>query len=767
MLDYEYSLNGKWNLYIEENCKCSDYSEKITTESELINRGLVPINGTVPGNFELDMQAAGLIEDPYFGTRVLKLQQLENRHLWYCREFDYDSTNNDNTYLKFDGIDTFADIYLNGVLIGSADNMFISHEFSAHSLVNGKNRLTVHIKPTCIEARKYHFDFDVSLCFKYNYPSMMTRKAAHTFGWDIAPRIVSGGMWRGVSVIRKKPDRIEDIFIDTVSVENNEAILSGYYRLELSGDFASEYSLEITGECGDSCFKISEERLWHNQKKFSVNLKEPKLWWPRFMGEANLYAVTAVLRRNGIVLDEHSFKLGIRKIKLNRSDVVGNESSFGFEVNGLPMFVMGTNWVPLDAFHSNDASRLDKALEMLADINCNAVRCWGGNVYEDHAFFDFCDSNGIIVWQDFAMGCATYPLNEVFLSKFKTEVECVVRKLRQHPSLALWAGDNECDIAYAYWEEIKSNPAYNKATREIIPEVLRRLDPFREYLPSSPYVSEAAFESGLEDILPEEHLWGPRDYFKGDFYINSKAHFASETGYHGAPAVESIKKFISEDKCWPILNDECYVHSACMELGDDALYAYRNPLMLNQVKVLFGKEPESLEEFVTLSQISQAEADKFFIERFRSGKWKRSGIIWWNLVDCWPQFSDAVVDYYYNKKLAYSFIKRSQQPVALMFKEPEKGELKLIAANEYPDKVNIRYTVKDMKTGETVMGSDADVNGLSNFVLGCIPYNENQVNYYYIEWQAEGSHGINHYISGKAPYDPREYTELMSRYSLL
>ena len=155
----------------------------------------------------------------------------------------------------------------------------------------------------------------------------------------------------------------------------------------------------------------------------------------------------------------------------------------------------------------------------------------------------------------------------------------------------------------------------------------RKQHTYREYLPSSPYISKAAYETENDNCRPENHLWGPRDYFKGNYYVNSTAHFASETGYHGCPSPESLKKFI-------------------------------NALMANQIKVLFGEEFNDLETFSLASQLSQAEAVKFFIERFRSQKWRRTGLIWWNLIDGWPQISDAVVDYYYNKKIAYSFIKR-------------------------------------------------------------------------------------------------------------
>lgn len=173
----------------------------------------------------------------------------------------------------------------------------------------------------------------------------------------------------------------------------------------------------------------------------------------------------------------------------------------------------------------------------------------------------------------------------------------------------------------------KKGPNKNRITREIIPKILERIDPYREYLPSSPYVSKAAYENGDHDVLPEAHLWGPRDYFKGDYYTTASAHFASEIGYHGCPSPESLKKFISPEKLWPWQdNDEWQIHSACMELGNDVPYEFRNALMANQIKVLFGEVFDDLETFSLASQLSQAEADKFFIENFRTQKWRRTGL---------------------------------------------------------------------------------------------------------------------------------------------
>ena len=768
MQNNKFLLNGKWRLYIEENKKCRSFAEEITTEKDLKSHNISDIPATVPGNFELDMFAHGLIDDPFFGDNPLKIQKLENRHLWYVCNFKADNT--DNLNLVFEGVDTVADVYVNGVLLGNCENMFISHKFLLKSdILKEENELIVHIKPACIEARKYDFDVDVMAHMPYNAGSLNLRKAAHSFGWDIMPRFVSGGLWRDVYLINGKKDHIKDIYIYTSLIEDNKACLHGFFDTELSDDFTTEYSLKITGKCKDSSFEWKLDKLWHDQGEINIDLDDPLLWWPRDMGKQNLYTVKAELFYNGELVDTKEFKLGIRTIVIDRTEVTDKDGNgnFCFVVNGNRLYARGTNWVPMDAFHSRDKERLQKALEMLYDVNCNMVRCWGGNVYEDHEFFDFCDRKGILVWQDFAMGCATYPQNDRICSALKTEAIAVIKKLRQHPSIALWAGDNECDEAAYRWRSTKRNPSWNKLTREILVDVTRNYDPMREYLPSSPYVTGKVFESGKTDVLPEDHLWGPRDYYKGEFYYNANAHFASETGYHGCPSPQSLKKFLSADKVWPWQNnDQWQIHATCMELGDDVAYAFRNALMASQVKVLFGIEPENLEDFALASQISQGEADKFFIERFRGEKWRRTGIIWWNLVDGWPQISDAVVDYYYCKKLAYHFIKRSQEPVCLMISETKAEDLILVGANEYLEDKTVKYTVTDFSedkivaSGETTLGANIATDILNIKADG-------KHHFYFIEWEMEGKTYKNHYVSGPAPYDFDTYVSWLKRGNLL
>ena len=262
---------------------------------------------------------------------------------------------------------------------------------------------------------------------------------------------------------------------------------------------------------------------------------------------------TAKIYRHGELIHTREMSFGIRDVELEREDPLdGKKGQFRFLINGVEVMCKGSNWVPLDAFHSRDAERYDEALALFKDVGCNIIRCWGGNVYEDHKFFDYCDRNGIMVWQDFAMACASYPEDERFQKLMAEEVKAVARKLRSHPSLIVWSGDNEVDSgAQFHWD-----PDENSITRRVIPHVLHQHDWGRPYLPSSPYITHAMDAAGEcsqrhGSHLVEDHLWGPRDYHKSDFYANNLAHFVSETGYHGCPSLESIKKFITPEKVWP------------------------------------------------------------------------------------------------------------------------------------------------------------------------------------------------------------------------
>ena len=368
------------------------------------------------------------------------------------------------------------------------------------------------------------------------------------------------------------------------------------------------------------------------------------------------------------------------------------------------------------------------------------LRVWGGGVYESPEFYDYCDRHGIMIWQDFMTGCAFYPMDEEFMGRFRTEVEQIVLELRQHPALILWAGDNEVDQFAAHMHDGRK-PSHN------------RLDPARPYLPSSPYISPAVEARGQDDLhSPEQHVWGPRDYFKSPFYAANPAAFISETGYHGAPAVESLRKFLSPEKLWPGHgNAEWIAHCTT------PVYAYRIELMYRQIREFFGIEPQTIEEFVAASQIVQAEAKKFFVENVRAHKWRKSGVLWWNVMDCWPQFSDAVVDYYFNRKLAFDYIRRSQKPLQVILGEWADWGHRVIVTNDTLAPVKGSVTVSDADTGETLFDGNFEVPANANAEAGRFDLPNGEQRLLLLRFEAGALSGANHYLTGHPPYSLEQY----------
>ena len=744
----EMELNEGWRLCLVDDAALDG---EITRFSQL-NAEAVPAQ--VPGDWPLDYVRAGKLDDPYYQDNYLKIRGYENSHVFYGGSFRWDG-GLERVFLRFEGIDTVADVYLNGRKIGHAENMYIPHEFPAESLVQGENELLVHILPVGLEARQYHEAAFVSTC-KYNYEALVIRKATHMFGWDICPRIVSSGLWRPVRGIQKKPLRIDDVFVWIDRLEDGCAKCTAMFDIDIGREPVSRYALRLTGVCGDSRFEACEA-LWYVHGRIRFDVENPKLWWPRGYGDPDQYEITATLLRDGVPVDEIAFRQGLRTAELVRDDVLdeNDEGEFCFVINHRRIYVKGTNWVPADAFHSNDPQRIPRILELVKDVGCNAMRVWGGGVYESDFFYDWCDENGILIWQDFMMACGVYPLTERMKRQLEEEATVQVRRLRRHASICLWAGDNECDQNYC-WFDLKQDPSLNELTRIVLPRVIRAEDLTRPYLPSSPYVSGRAYADGCVESTPEQHLWGPRDYFKGHFYHDANAVFASEMGYHGCNSPQSLYRFIGREQSWPVDGNPMVLYHAASPELEHSPYTYRIPLMSGQLRFLFEQEPANLDEYARMSQISQAEAKKFFVESFRSRKGRRTGLIWWNIMDCWPQISDAVVDYYFCKKLAYFYIRRSQQPVCLMM-DDHTGELALYGVSDLDRDMTVSYRVRDLDSDETVAAGKTRLAADASTPL-CPIRDDGKVRFYAIEWEnGDGMKGTNHYLQGKPKYDYKWY----------
>ena len=734
-----------------------------TCEREAVAGGISMRDCAVPGNFELDLEKAGVFADVFFGMNPVAVSKFtEGKHVYYTRAFEVRETYG-RQVLVFEGLDCFADIYLNGRLAASTGNMLIIHEIDITDYIKpGSNEIFVHIGPPLAEAAKY--DYNQSLMAgAVNYESLYVRKAPHMYGWDIMPRFLSAGIFRPVRIEFRAAERIAECYLKTraISKDKKYSYEHLYYKLDILP--GAEYAIKLEGACGESRFS-AERAVQFNVGSIDATVAGPKLWHTNNRGEANLYDIKVSLMKDGVEIDSRRFTHGIRTVELKRTSTTTSlgEGEFVFIVNGERVFAKGTNWVPVDAFHSRDAGRIPRIMEMVGDLNINMIRCWGGNLYEDDCFYDACDKLGVLVWQDFSMACAVYPQDEAFQAVISNEAESVIKRLRQHPCIALWAGDNECDMLSRMWTTNGVDPNANVLTRKILPEAARLHDGARPYIGSSPYVDENAVHFD-DAYLPEYHLWGPRDYFKSGFYINSLCHFVSEIGYHGCPSVESLKKFISPEKLWPIFdNDEWLLHCTSPVPSAKA-YDYRVKLMSDQICEMFGGAPDNLEDFAFASQAVQAEAKKFFIELFRSNKWRRTGILWWNLIDGWPQMSDAVVDYYFEKKLAYHYIKGSHRHVCVIMKEPSDWVQRIVVSNDTPEDAIISVVITDMDSGERIFACQAAAPADSVYEIGQVPFIRGKQRFFAIEWTGQ-SEGRNHYLAGLPPFDLNRYRDWIKRF---
>lgn len=724
---------------------------------DLLTYSVPGIPAQVPGNVELDMMRAGEIQDPFLGMNSLALRPYEYHQYWY--ETMFLTPPFDEPELVFAGLDCIADIWLNGELLGSTDNAMVEHRFSLKgkmAVIGQENKLFVCLKSPENVTRDKELEI-----WNRGGNRIHIRKPGHCYGWDIMPRIVSAGIWRPVYIEAGLEHEVDDCLIQTEWCSEERAGLRLFYHVKTKEKTLEGMSLRVRGECGDSRFEHSWD-LWDFSGNVSLAVERPKRWWPRGYGDASLYNVTVEMLKGDAVLAKRSLRFGIRTIELERTDLNTEEcpGKFVFKVNGVPIMAKGSNWVPLDALHSRDAERLPKALELFNEMGCNMIRCWGGNVYEDHDFFDACDENGMLVWQDFGMACAAYPINDAFMDAMRREAEWVVREYRQHPCIALWAGDNENDIALLGWYGRRTDPGRNRLTREVLPSVVERFDSYRAYLPSSPYVAPVIVErGGNQNMGPEQHLWGPRNYFKSDFYAKNTACFASEIGYHGCPAGSSIKKFISEDQVWPWKhNKEWLLHStdAVLSRGEAAS---RIELMSRQIVELFGAVPETLEDYALASQIVQAEAKKFFVELFRQKKWRTSGILWWNMLDGWPQMSDAIVDYYFTKKLAFHYLKRIHGEVCVIVGEPQDGRSDIVACND--SRVERQVTLRVVRGMErlVVLDTSFTLPANENLIVGNVEAPQDIQDMFFLEWDADGKRGVNHYLLGRPPFDFGTYRQ--------
>lgn len=722
------------------------------------------IPARVPGNVLGDLFRAGLIPDPFYADNSVALRPWEFADWEYHVDFTSPPCSDTETVtLVCEGIDTVAEIRLNGQLVGRSDNMFTTGRFDLTGQLAGSggvNTLTIKIYSSVNAARGFELD-PFSTAQPYNREALPMRRARHTYGWDIAPRLIGAGLWRPVRLEIAAPERWQSVYLSTLSCSDETARLALFWSFATPRRSLEGYSGRLQLKNRDQVFE-QEFPLRFVNGRLTIDMPAPRLWFPAGSGDQNLYECTLELRRDDQVLDVFRNRIGIRTIEIKRSDTLDGGGEFQFLVNGRRVFIKGSNWVPVTALHGeNEPELVRRGLELASELGCNMLRCWGGGVYEDEGFFDYCDEHGILVWQDFMLACEIPPQDDTFADRMAAEAKFIIEKLRHHASLALWSGDNEGDDLFFTDDSVirKWPPSSNRITREVLRDQVRRFDPVRDYLPSSSCIADESWRRGRHDDSPEQHLWGPRDNPKSDFYRGTRAVFASEIGYHGMPALASIRCFIPDNQLdGRNGSSPAWLCHAAQPFGDfHGNYAYRIRLMTDQVREFFGEVPESLTDFIAASQIVQAEAMKFFVESFRIAKWSKTGLIWWNIIDCWPQFSDAVVDFYGRRKLAFYYLKSVQRPLLLAFEEPSAWGIRLFALNDTTGERQGRFRVTELENGTELAAGIFNAAPEASTPLLKLRINTSRRRFLLVEWESDGETGANHYLLGAAAFDLAAY----------
>ncbi len=630
------SLNGPWTLNVVSEDGASVFAD---------------VPAMVPGSVYHDLLTAGRIPDPFWRDNENEALMLMEHHFTYARAFDVPEAllACDRVLLRCEGLDTLADITVNGIPAGSADNMHRTWEFDVKALLRpGANEIAVALRsPTrAIRAAYAESRADGSSDAMTGFP--LLRKAHCMFGWDWGPRLPDAGIWRDISLVGVETARIRDVYIRqrhtsgqvTCEIETRtENALSEGVRIEAT----------ITAPDGETFTALGE--------RCAVEIENPKLWWPNGWGSQPLYTVTVRLMAGERELDRWQRRIGLRTLTVRRAPDEWGES-FCFCANGVDIFAMGADYIPEDNLLPRvTPERTRRLLEDAVAAHMNTIRVWGGGYYPDDFFFDICDELGLMVWQDFMFACAVYNLTDAFEANLRAEFADNIRRLRHHASLALWCGNNEMEgfVAAGLWTTDKRQTAdYIKMFEYILPQVLKVEDPDRFYWPSSPS-SGGCFDDPQDPNRGDVHYW---DVWHGmkpfTDYRNYLFRFASEFGFQAFPCMETIEGFT--------LPEDRNVFSYVMEKHQ------RNASANGKIAEYLSQTylyPTSFDAFVYASQLLQAQAIQYGVEHWRRNRGRCMGAVVWQLNDCWPVVSWASVDYHGRWKALHYYEKRFFAPVLI------------------------------------------------------------------------------------------------------
>ncbi|HLP15033.1 MAG TPA: glycoside hydrolase family 2 protein [Bacteroidota bacterium] len=651
----------------------------------------------VPGCVHTDLLAECLIPDPCVGTNEHDIQWVGETDWVYQTHFvcTPELLEHENLELVFNGLDTYAKVYVNDSLLLSADNMFRQWRADATPMLKpGENKITLFFRNVFDETiPKYNaapFELQALPNNDQGEPrvAMYSRKAQFHYGWDWGPRLVTCGIWKPIVLEAWDLFRITQVQIRQPETGPKEAIIATDLEIESTCD--QTVAITITADTVTLCSVKQQLKRGRNAITLEGALRRPRLWWSNGLGAPYLYQYTAVVAsEGGSRTDTYQSELGVRSLQIVREKDASGTSMYVL-LNGVPVFMKGANYIPLDNFQNRVTHhRHELIVKSAAEANMNMLRVWGGGIFEDDSFYDLCDKYGILIWQDMLFACAMYPGDEAFLSSVKQEVIDNIRRIRNHASIALYCGNNENEAGWEQWgwkeqysacERAAAESNLKKLYYETIPEALTIADSTRYYHPTSP---SAGFESqGPED--GDIHYWGVwhgKEPFEQ--YEAHIARFVSEYGFQSYPELASIEKF-SESEDREFDSTVMLSHQRCMaDNRRDKRYGHR---LIQTYMDRYFRKPKDFSSFLYVSQILQSLGVQTAAESHRRAMPYCMGSLYWQLNDCWPVASWSSIDYYGKWKALHYAAKKFFAPV-LIAPKIEEDSVKFHIVSDEPESV--------------------------------------------------------------------------------
>lgn len=621
----------------------------------------------VPGDTYDALIAAGRLAHPYEARNEAPAAWVRTREWWWHAPVDLGAVAaGEWTELVFAGLDTFADVYLDGILLGRADNMFREWRFDLTGFAGGRHDLAICFHPPALMTGDAPLPVWPAFTDRVSASRRTAmRKAQFGWGWDWGPDLPTVGIWQPVAIVRRRAAEVRSLNFSTLSLTDGAAQV----RVDVDVSEPAPVAIELLAPDGASVATASCD----GSGAVTLTVRDPQLWWSAGLGEQPLY--TLVARIDGALAYER--KVGIRTIAIDQSpdpDEPGT-TFFRFVLNGVPIFAKGANWVPASSFVGAipDATYTD-LLERAVAANMNMMRVWGGGLYEPDIFYDECDRLGLLVWQDFMFACAPYPEDDAaFVDNVRVEIEEQVARLRHHACLALWCGNNENQAIHWFNDLANGTPTPLVGAKfydAVIPDALARLDPDTPYWPGSPTGGPTPNSMRGGD----EHNWtvwhgvppvpdaDPADSYQSSpegvaytRYAEDKARFVSEFGLQGAADLATLQRWMAPEDM--VLGSDGFLERI-KDVADKA-----SAMMIPATGL-----PSDFADFVDFTQLAQAEGLKFGIEHFRRRMPHCSGALIWQHNDCWPCVSWSLIDYDGVAKASFYATRRAFAPVMASFR---------------------------------------------------------------------------------------------------